>query len=101
MSNKMHVSGVPAKVTEVVVLLCQDYKARIQKREAPEGYTVGNIIEEALLVCEVGIRKEMFDDICMLRGYWCSPINYMIGKDQYYARKRKVIKNIATALHLI
>lgn len=101
MSARLHVTGVPVEVGEIVTLLCQDYRIRSKKHTLPEDYAFAAIITEALSGCGEGIREVIFDDICERRGYWCSPINYMISKSAYYIRKKEVIRKIAKSLHLI
>ena len=101
MADKLHIKGVPPTVAEIVTLICQDYRMRRAKDALPADYGFTSVIQSALGVCETGIADAILEDICLRRGYWCSPINYLISKNAYYERKRAVVRSIAIGLHLI
>lgn len=101
MSNKLHIKGITPTVAEIVTLICQDYKTRKSKGDLPEDYGFEQIIQSSLGACESAIAEAILEDICLRRGYWCSPINYLISKGAYYERKRAVVRSIAIGLHLI
>ena len=101
MADKLHIKGIPPTVADIVTLICQDYRMRKAKGSLPDDYRFTEIIQNALEVCETGIAEAIFEDICLRRGYWCSPINYLISKNAYYDRKKAVVRSIAIGLHLI
>jgi hypothetical protein len=89
--------------------MCIDYDRRnvaIKFETVPadvlQSYQQTNaIIDAALELVEVGIRRDMLNDIILDRGYHYSPISYLFAKNTYYARKRQIVYKIAKTLKLI
>lgn len=101
--------GLPINVVLIVRAVCSDYDRRnniIKFNTASEEVIahyreVNGCIDKALEEIEVGIRRDMLNDIILNRGYDFSPISPFLAKNTYYTRKRKTVYSIAKAMHLI
>lgn len=100
---------IPYGVVQIVCAVCCDYARRdkaicnlTEEHKVLDEYKrLNGIIDDALGEIEVGVRSVMFDDIRLSRGYMCSPCSYLLAKNTYYNRKRKLIHDIAVGLNLI
>lgn len=101
MADKFHIRGIPSSVADIVIMICLDYRMRRAKGTLPEDYYIEKVIQNALQACEPAIADAILEDISLRRGYWCSPINYLISKNAFYERKRAVVRGIAIGLNLI
>lgn len=100
---------IPTTIVEIVKAICGDYERR--ERLIRHGTITGevlsryvflnSIVDKALEEVEVGIRKNMLEDIQYRRGYDFSPASPFISKNTYYRRKRKLIYDIAVGLALM
>jgi hypothetical protein len=60
------------------------------------------IVDEALLsVQEEGLRKEILRDMIERRGWERSNAQMYICENSYYARRRRVLYQVALGMHLI
>ena len=104
-----HKWEIPRTVVELVRAVCDDYDRRSRMiqfgsvdGEVLEAYIALNrAVDKALEDVEAGIRKSVMSDICCRRGYHFSQASPFLAKNTYYARKRKVIHDIAVELALI
>ena len=101
MSRSFKIKGVPDSVICVVIAILRDYRRRKILHTLPENYAFKSLIDKAAEDIEIGCRDDIIKDICIGRGYWKSPCNFLISHDTYYKRKRYFIKKIAESLHLI
>lgn len=100
---------IPTSVVSIVKSHCADYdrRARALKNPAtpPAVYaryeTLNATIDRALKDIDVGVRKILLQDISAGRGYESSMASPFLAKNSYYARKRKLIHDIAQGLNLI
>lgn len=100
---------IPTSVVEMVKAICLDYNRR--ERAIKYGTITGEVldkyimlnasVDKALEEIEVGIRKEILDDIGNKRGFQFSAISQMLSKNAYYRRRRKIIYDIAKELSLL
>lgn len=100
---------IPTSVVEMVKAVCLDYNRR--ERAIKYGTITGEVldkyimlnasVDKALEEIEVGIRKEILDDIGNKRGFQFSAASMLISKDAYYRRRRKLIYDIAKELALL
>ena len=100
---------IPTTVVEIVKTLCADYNRR--ERATKFSNVTGDVlaryvqlnavIDKALEEVEVGIRKDILQDIQKRRGYDFSTAAECISKNTYYRRKRKLIYDIAKGLALL
>lgn len=102
-----HDFDIPATVVSIVRAICADYDRRIRVMYMKDGdvqeqyRTLNDAVDQSLLCIECGIRKIIFDDICLGRGYDHSPASAMMAKTSYYNRKKKAIHDIADKLKFI
>ena len=100
---------VPATVVTLVKAHCNDYDRRAKIINNPntsptlaQNFREFNlVIDNALMDIEPGLRSALLTDIQIGRGFDASPIAPFLAKNTYYARKRKLIHDIAVGLHLI
>lgn len=100
---------VPSTVVAVITKLCADYDRRTKviadntKSAAvlEKCQELNAIIDVALQVVEVGVRRELLQDIGRKRGYEVSILASCMAKNTYYNYKRKVVYEIAKGLSLI
>ena len=100
---------IPTNVVNIVKAICADYDRRIQLLKSDnidsgcraEFLYINKAMESALEDVEIGIRKIMLCDIQHNRGYEHSLSSAFIAKNTYYARKRKLIYDIAKNMKLI
>lgn len=100
---------IPTSVVNIVKSHCADYERRsriIFNPNAPDGlkescHSLNDIIDKALHDVDAGIQKIILSDVAMGRGYDSSMAAPFIAKNSYYARKRKLIHDIALGLKLI
>ena len=100
---------IPTSVVDIVKTICADYdrRERMIKHSTITGSVLARyvelnaIIDKALEDIEIGIRRDMLDDIQKGRGYDFSAASPFIAKNTYYHRKRKLIHDIAEGLALI
>ena len=101
--------NVPKTVEDIVRAICADYDRRaIAIQSMSEDSLIKNkykeinlLIDSAIEDIEAPIRRVMLEDIFNGRGYDRSPASYMISRRPYYARKHKIIHDIALKLNLI
>jgi hypothetical protein len=101
--------NLPRTVADIVQAVCADYTRRENaiKYSAITGPTLARYVElnaaidTALEGVEAGIREELLRDIASGRGYDASCIAAMMAKNTYYARKNKVVHDIARGLSLM
>ena len=99
---------VPFTVVQIVNSLCADYtrRARLINDNTVPGsvrdtyQALNSVIDTALDEIEIGLRREMLNDISEGRGYNRSGCSVIIGKNAYYSRKKKLIHDIAVALNI-
>lgn len=109
MAKEFRKWGLPNSVVAIVRAMCVDYDRRntaikynTVSDEVLKSYReLNGIINEALEEIEVGIRRDVLNDIILDRGYNFSPASPFMAKDTYYARKRKVVYTIAAKIHLV
>ena len=58
-------------------------------------------VDAALEDLEVAIRRDMMCDIALGRGYRKSCAQYILSKNAYYKRRRKVVYDVALRLKLL
>ena len=100
---------IPTSVVDIVKTICADYgrRERMIKHSAITGAVLdryvelNSIIDKALEDVEVGIRRDLLEDIQKGRGYDFSAASPFLAKNTYYQRKRKLIHDIAEGLSLI
>ena len=103
------VYAVPHTVFLMVKSICGDYERRrliLRRGEASpevaeELQRLIDVIDEALTIVEDGIRMEMLRDIIYCRGYDSSMASPLLSKNAYYNRKRRIVHDVAIALHLM
>jgi hypothetical protein len=101
--------NLPRTVADIVQALCADYARRENaiKFSAITGPTLARYVElnaainTALEGVEAGIREDLLHDIASGRGYDASCIASIMAKNTYYARKNKVVREIARGLSLM
>ena len=104
-----HKWSIPSSVVNIVKCHCADYDRRSRIISDPSAAVVlrescinlNGIIDNALSEVDVGIQKILLSDVSVGRGYGSSMAAPIISKNSYYARKRKLIHDIAIALNLI
>lgn len=100
---------LPCGVVSIVKAILADYRRRENRIrrgnlsvESLRIYVALNAaIDKALEDVEIGVRRDILNDLCQKRGYDGSPCGGYMGKNTYYRRKRKLVFDIAKALHLI
>lgn len=98
---------IPPTVVEIVKSICADYDRRaIAIQTAAEDVVntykaMNDAIDHAMQDIEPAIRRTMLEDIYNGRGYAYSPVSAVMSSRPYYARKRKMVHDIALELHLI
>ena len=100
---------IPTSVVEIVKTVCADYdrRERMIKHSSITGVVLDRyielnaVIDKALESVEVGIRRNLLEDIQRGRGYDFSQASPFVAKNTYYQRKRKLIHDIALGLALI
>ena len=100
---------IPTSVVEIVKAVCSDYDRRERAIKfsnltgdvLTKYVELNNAIDKALTDVEVGIRRDMLNDIQKRRGYDFSRAALIISKNTYYRRKRKLIYDIAKELALL
>ena len=100
---------IPTSVVDIVKMVCADYdrRERMIKYSTITGAVLAKyvelnaIIDKALEDIEIGIRRDMLEDIQQGRGYEFSAASPFLAKNTYYQRKRKLIHDIARGLSLI
>ncbi len=100
---------IPTSVVDIVKMVCADYdrRERMIKYSTITGAVLEKyvelnaIIDKALEDIEIGIRRDMLEDIQQGRGYEFSAASPFLAKNTYYQRKRKLIHDIARGLSLI
>lgn len=101
--------NLPKSVADIVQAVCADYarRERAIKYSAITGPTLARYLELntavdiALNGVEAGIRAELLRDIGSGHGYDASRICVLMAKNTYYARKCKVVYDIARGLSLL
>ena len=101
--------AIPSSIVHIVYAICADYDRRACVTESngydgavvQECHRLNTIVDNAMDDVECGIRRHMLNDIIYARGYERSPCACFIAKNTYYARRRKVIHDIAFALNLL
>ena len=99
---------IPTSVVNIVKCHCADYDRRtriILNPNTPSNlkescFLLNSIIDKALCDVDAGIQKIMLSDVSLGRGYESSMAAPFIAKNSYYARKRKLIHDIALGLKL-
>lgn len=107
--SKANKWGLPPSVVRIVGAMCTDYDRRNVAIKFDKGSEdtlayyrrINGIIDVALEEVEVGIRRDMLNDIILNRGYDYSPASPFLAKNTYYSRKRKIVYTIAKAMYLI
>ncbi len=100
---------VPGGVVSIVKAICADYRrreSRIRRGNLSVDtlriyVALNSVVDKALEDVEVGVRRDILNDLCQKRGYDGSPCGGYMGKNTYYRRKRKLVFDIAKELHLI
>ena len=100
---------IPSGVVAIVKAVCADYERRERAirysnitGEVLSRYVELNaVIDNALEEVEIGIRRDLLEDIREGRGYDFSATSPFLAKNTYYQRKRKLIHDIAEGLFLI
>ena len=108
--EKMYYSwNIPASVVYLVNAICADYERRQRaiKYSTVTGAVLeryiqlNSVIDQALSEVEVSLRADLLQDITAGRGYTKSSAQYLVSKNAYYRRRRKLIHDIATELSLL
>ena len=100
---------LPTSVHFLVRAHCADYKRRKQALSgielsfdvAEHLEVLNRAIEEALSEVEVSLRPIILRDIAEGNGYESSSAVMLISKSCYYARKHRVVRQIASNLKLM
>ncbi len=100
---------IPGSVVAIVESLCADYERRkavismggAEETVLAEYRRLNDIIDAALEDVEQGVRKYMLCDVANHSGYVLSQASLFFAKNTYYARKRKLVHDIAAGLKLI
>ncbi len=100
---------VPAGVVEIVRAICADYRRRehmikfssISGDTLAEYIRLNEIVDSAIGNAEKGIRGSLLADIVRGKGYDSSMASPYLAKNTYYARKRKIVYDIAVQLRLV
>lgn len=100
---------LPASVVDIVKAVVSDYdrRERAIKHSAITGEVLiryvelNGVIDIALQDVEIGIRRDLLDDIRTGRGYDFSRASPFLAKNTYYQRKRKLIYDVAKGLALL
>ena len=100
---------LPASVVNIVKTVCADYdrRARMIKCTATTDSVLARyaelnaIVDKALEDVDIGIRRDLLEDVKKGRGYDFSAASPFLAKNTYYRHKRKLIHDIAKGLSLI
>ena len=100
---------IPITVMKIIKSVCIDYDRRafelkrdeIAEKTRETFLTLNTAIDAALESVEAGLRRGLFEDIKLGRGYNFSPCSAFICKTCYYSRKNKVIFIMAHNMNLI
>lgn len=100
---------LPCAVVEIVRGICADYDRRenaIKYSNVTGGVLeryveLNSAVDAALEDLEVGLRKDMIEDVALNRGYDFSRCSTYVSKCTYYNKKRKLIYDIAERLFLV
>lgn len=103
------VYNIPSNVVNIVKAVCADYERRQRAVESnkangevrEEYIRLNTIIDEALSDVEIGLRDFFLRDFRDNHGYERSEATFLLSKNAYYRRKRKLIHDVAQALNLI
>ena len=108
--EKMYFSWeIPSSVVYMVNAICTDYdrRERAIKYSSITGQVLERYIElnaaidKSLEEIEVGIRRDILQDIAEGHGYNKSKAQTLVSKNTYYRRRRKLIYDIAKKLSLL
>ena len=101
--------NIPSSVVCVVTAIISDYDRR--EREIIHASAAGSVlaryvelnsaVDRALSEVEAGIRADVLADIAEGRGYERSRAQFLVSKNAYYRRRRKLIHDIAVDLCLL
>lgn len=100
--------NIPASVVCVVTAIIADYYRR--EREIKHDATgsvlaryveLNSAVDRALSEVEAGIRADVLADIAEGKGYERSRAQFLVSKNAYYRRRRKLIHDIAVDLCLL
>ena len=100
---------IPTNIVLIVKSICADYerRAKVIALAKADGAVIekykelNDAIDKALEDVEPGIRKSLLKDFVEHLGYDRSGATFILSKNAYYRRKRKMIRDIAHYLNLI
>lgn len=101
---------LPHGVQMIVKAVCADYDRRRKlatRKDTPEDVKsalndFNALVDDALMsVQEEGLRKEILRDMIERRGWERSNAQLYICENAYYARRRRVLYQVAVGMHLI
>lgn len=101
---------LPRGVQMIAKAICADYgrrRAIAARKDTPDEVKralndFNALVDEALLsVQEEGLRKEILRDMIERRGWERSNAQMYICENSYYARRRRVLYQVALGMHLI
>ena len=100
--------NIPSSVVCVVTAIISDYDRREReiKRDATGSVLaryveLNSAVDRALSEIEAGIRADIMQDITEGKGYERSRAQFLVSKNAYYRRRRKLIHDIAVDLCLL
>ena len=106
MSDAKCVLGLPKTVLDVVCAVCADYDRRRQIKSTDVTILtrcseLNDIIDQALLVVDTGLRLIILNDVKYNSGYKHSTASTMCSPKYYYKEKRLFVKKVAQGMFLI
>lgn len=105
MNDAKCVLGLPKTVFDVVSAICADYDRRknvsFTEPVLKKCNELNHIVDDALLVVDVGLRGIILEDVKANHGYRYSMASTMCSPKYYYKTKRMFVKKIAQDMYLI
>lgn len=105
MNDAKCVLGLPKTVFDVVSAICADYDRRknvcLSESVVAKCNELNHIVDDSLLIIDVGLRRIIMEDVKANRGYRYSMASTMCSPKYYYKTKRMFVKKIAQDMYLI